>query len=109
MNAKFVNLNFVLSGESDLKTELEKFAKKIVNRDGNYLYQCKSCQKIYKRKSHLTEHAESLHVTGLQFKCPYCPIYYKTRSSVRHHVNDKHKEDHLVYKMDLVNLEWALN
>jgi len=95
-------------GEFDLKTVLEKFTKKIINRDGTSLWQCKSCQKIYKRKSHLIEHVESCHVTGLQFKCPYCSVFYKTRSSVRHHVNDKHKEEHTVYKMDMANLEWAL-
>lgn len=102
--------NSFAEGEFDLhlKTVLEKFTKKIVNRDGNYLWQCKSCQKIYKRKSHLVEHVESCHVTGLQFKCPYCSVYYKTRSSVRHHVNDKHKDDHSQYKMDMVNLEWAI-
>jgi len=100
--------NSLVEGELDLKAVLEKFTKKIMNRDGNNLWQCKSCQKIYKRKSHLMEHVESCHVTGLQFKCPYCTVYYKTRSSVRHHVTDKHREDHMVYKMDMANLEWVL-
>merc|ERR1719186_2411349 len=58
--------NSLAEGQFDLKTVLEKFTKKIINRDGNYLWQCKSCQRIYKRKSHLIEHVESCHVTGLQ-------------------------------------------
>ena len=95
-------------GETDLKTILERFTRKISNKDGIFLWQCKSCNKLIKRKSHLIEHIESNHISGLQFKCPYCALFYKTRSSVRSHVHDKHKNDHLLYKMDMANLEWLI-
>ena len=102
----FIEIYF--PGESDLKTILERFTKKIANKDGVFLWQCKSCNKLIKRKSHLIEHIESNHISGLQFKCPYCSSYYKTRSSVRSHVHDKHKNDHLLYKMDMANLDWMI-
>ena len=102
----FIDLCF--PGESDLKTILERFTRKISNKDGIFLWQCKSCNKLIKRKSHLIEHIESNHISGLQFKCPYCALFYKTRSSVRSHVHDKHKNDHLLYKMDMANLEWLI-
>jgi len=36
-------------GESDLKTILERFTRKIANKDGMFLWQCKSCNKLIKR------------------------------------------------------------
>merc|ERR1711935_1121971 len=62
-------------GTAELKEILERFTTKVSN-DGMTRWQCTSCQKMIKHKSHLIEHIEANHVEGLQFKCPYCPAYY---------------------------------
>jgi len=95
-------------GNEELKEILERFTKKVTNKAGEALWQCTSCHKLIKRKCHLIEHIESNHVEGLQFRCPYCTAFYRTRSSIRSHVCDKHRDEHTVYKLDMANLEWSI-
>ena len=95
-------------GLGDVKELLVCFADKIGCEGGGFYWQCKCCHKNNKHKSHLLEHVESTHIPGLQFQCPYCDGVRRTRSSVRSHVNEKHKEEHLMYKRDTVNLDWTM-
>ena len=96
------DLKYIFVGEADLKAILENFMRKIPNSEGALVWQCKSCNLIKKTKYHLEEHIEAAHVRGLQFKCPYCVEYKKTRKAVRAHVHLSHHDEHLVYKMNMV-------
>ena len=91
-----------------MKVMLERFLRKIPNSDGILVWQCKACNLIKKNKSHVVEHIEASHITGLHFKCPYCPQMLNSRTSVRTHVHSKHKTEHLMYKMDMANIEWII-
>merc|ERR1712013_604341 len=107
-NAILAQANAENKGLGDVKELLVCFADKIGCEGGGFYWQCKCCHKNNKRKSHLLEHVESTHIPGLQFQCPYCDGVRRTRSSVRSHVNEKHKEEHLMYKRDTVNLDWTM-
>ena len=86
--------------------KLKELLHSFIEKQGD-IWQCKACEKTIKKKSHLLEHVEGVHVPGLHFLCPYCGGSHKTRASVRTHVNDKHKQEHLSEKRDMANLEWG--
>jgi uncharacterized Zn-finger protein len=75
-------------------------------------WKCSECNKEYKQKGHLSEHIESQHIQGLNFRCPYsksysrCCYIARTRNTIRTHVNNAHRQERDLYKLDLVNLEW---
>ena len=91
-----------------MKSILENFLRKIPNSEGMLVWQCKACNLIKKMKSHVVEHIEASHISGLRFKCPYCAMWIKSRNGLRTHVHNKHKSEHLMYKMNLANLEWII-
>ena len=99
---------WLFPGDADLREILERFTKKVSNKDGICLWQCLSCNKMLKKKCHLIEHIEQAHIPGLQFKCPYCSYWLSTRCAIRSHVNQNHKNDHVLYQMGMANLEWVI-
>lgn len=86
-----------------------------MSSNAGIFWKCRDCEKQYKQKGHLSEHIESQHIQGLSFKCPYsssysnCTYIARTRNTVRVHVNNVHREERDLYKLDLVNLEFYLD
>jgi uncharacterized C2H2 Zn-finger protein len=58
--------------------------------EGQNVFRCIQCGKVYKSKGNLTRHLKFECGKEPQFQCPHCPIRTKHKSSLLTHIYCKH-------------------
>ena len=79
----------IQSGFADIASLDEKLVE-MFSRDQSGMYSCHNCPKIFKKRAHMLEHVET-HVEGLQFDCNFCSKSLRSRSTLRWHIWQSHK------------------
>jgi len=65
--------------------------EKTVGSDGKMLHACKLCGKTSKYSTHLINHVEGNHLSGMiKYSCSFCGDVLKTKMSLDNHVRTKH-------------------
>jgi hypothetical protein len=62
--------------------------------DSSRPWQCKQCEKSFKKKCHVKDHIEGSHMIGISYSCPYCGLEVGSRHRMRAHISNKHNEEH---------------
>ena len=57
-------------------------------------WQCKHCDKFFKKKCHVKDHIEGSHMIGVGYTCPYCGLEIASRHRMRTHISAKHNAEH---------------
>ena len=88
------NLDIIEENSEDLNVFLRLLNQLILKSDlaSNVLLFCGLCQKSLKSRSHMLNHIESSHVSGVFHKCSDCGTKYKTRSNLSTHKHKIHKQ-----------------
>jgi len=86
-------------GNKDLlETSILQFMEKLPSEDGRTLWQCTLCGKHHHLKHVISDHVEALHLSDIEFECPYCQKKKKSRSNLRAHISTYHREEHQMSK-----------
>ena len=70
--------------------DLDQKIRELMDRDSNGMHRCTVCNKVSKHSGHIREHME-LHFEGLSFPCSHCEKEFRSRHSLRSHLNRDHK------------------
>ena len=68
--------------------ELDLQIEKMIEKNGE-LWQCKVCSKMFKSRSHVSQHAET-HIEGLKHNCHLCNKPASTRHALKDHMRGFH-------------------
>jgi len=86
-------------GNKDLlETSILQYMEKLPTEDGRTLWQCTLCGKVHHLKHVISDHVEALHLSDIEFECPYCQKKKKSRSNLRAHISTYHREEHQMSK-----------
>jgi len=86
-------------GNKDLlETSILQYMEKLPTEDGRTLWQCTLCGKMHHLKHVISDHVEALHLSDIEFECPYCQKKKKSRSNLRAHISTYHREEHQMSK-----------
>ena len=91
------NIGHVLSPDL-LETSILQYMEKLPTEDGRTLWQCTLCSKVHHLKHVISDHVEALHLSDIEFECPYCQKKKKSRSNLRAHISTYHREEHQMSK-----------
>ena len=81
-----------------LETSILQYMEKLPTEDGRTLWQCTLCGKVHHLKHVISDHVEALHLSDIEFECPYCQKKKKSRSNLRAHISTYHREEHQMSK-----------
>jgi len=81
-----------------LETSILQYMEKLPTEDGRTLWQCTLCCKVHHLKHVISDHVEALHLSDIEFECPYCQKKKKSRSNLRAHISTYHREEHQMSK-----------
>ena len=81
-----------------LETSILQYMEKLPTEDGRTLWQCTLCGKHHHLKHVISDHVEALHLSDIEFECPYCQKKKKSRSNLRAHISTYHREEHQMSK-----------
>jgi len=76
----------IADGNKDVDKLLEPFMVKVLDSNNQHVWKCLECGKISKYITNLKGHVEANHFEGLQFNCGLCPKVFKSRGSLRNHI-----------------------
>jgi len=91
------SIRHVLSSDL-LETSILQYMEKLPTEDGRTLWQCTLCGKVHHLKHVISDHVEALHLSDIEFECPYCQKKKKSRSNLRAHISTYHREEHQMSK-----------
>ena len=78
------------SAEFQNLEDLDQKIRELMVRDSDGMHRCTICGKVSKHSGHIREHME-LHFEGLSFPCSHCEKEFRSRHSLRTHLNRDHK------------------
>ena len=75
-------------------TATQKSKKRRSKVDGGTerILHCEFCEKVFKRRDHLTKHVKSVHVTERNFECGFCAKKYTSETTLKQHVHNSHSQ-----------------
>ena len=59
--------------------------------DGTRKIHCALCNQVFRRKDHLKNHAEAIHL-GVEYKCSFCEKVCRSAPALRGHVRQTHEQ-----------------
>ena len=89
-NERIISLqSFEFENIEELDYKIEEMIEKLPDRT----FQCKTCGKVYpsKNRTHLFHHVET-HIDGLSFPCQHCDKSFRSRNSLRTHIQQVNKK-----------------
>ena len=69
-------------------------------------YKCDECEEVLKDQAHLTSHVQRLHTPNSNI-CNKCNKQFKSKNSLKQHMNAQHMETHQVVNPPIGHPQWA--
>ena len=90
------NIKFVIrkDGKISVKNtrEVNEIFEEFIEKREDKKHYCKICDFNSLWTTNVTQHMESLHITGISYPCRFCRTTSKTTKGLKMHENRKHKE-----------------
>ena len=94
--AKCQECNFSTGNATKMKGHMVRHRK----------YRCDECEEVLKDQAHLTSHVQRLHKPDSNI-CNKCNKQFKSKNSLKQHMNAQHMETHQVVNPPIGHPQWA--